>query len=128
MLKCFPNISKRDNSVPSCFFFRGIWSWADQWRLWKMLQSCLMDDGEIHSHCCASRLLFLLLLFLPAVVSLHWIIHHLLCHPALNSSGLHSLSIQLIQEFLSLMYKKKGNIFKLIRLLRCFSICVMSVF
>lgn len=78
---------------------------ADQWRLWKMFQSCLMDDGEFHSHCCASRCLPPL----PAVVSLcsdyfafftESFINNTPHRPAslLNSTGLHSHSIQLIQE------------------------------
>lgn len=112
MLKCFPNISREKivslRATGGSSWFEVYDPGADQWRLWKMLQSCLMDDGEFHSHCCASRRLLLFLL-LPPCCSLTLLRllsffirsfnNNLLCHPGLlmNSAGVHSRSIQLIQ-------------------------------
>lgn len=123
MLKCFPNIS--NEKIVSLRAVRGS-SWfevydpgADQWRLWKMLQSCLMDDGEFHSHCCASRLLLLLppsppccsLTLLGLLSFFIESFNNLLCHPGLllNSAALHSHSIHIIQRYIFYIIFKNGK-------------------
>lgn len=54
------NISFEENSVPPShqevliLVYEVYDPGGDQRRLWKMLQSCQMGDGEFHSRCCAS--------------------------------------------------------------------------
>lgn len=92
-----------------------------------MLQSCLMNDGEFHSRCCASLLPLPLFLLLPpccltqlGLLSffIESFINNVLCHchPGLllNSTRLHSHSIQLIQEdhFFSMLNNQNwGNLY-----------------